>query len=263
MSDAITRNQAAQILTIKMQRGNREPTTADPSQDRPLQRSGLAPGQFKLWRSGYTFEEDPWAVWCLLTTRPKLVRGLGGHGQLAREGRRAIAAFGGSETPAFSIGVRLDRSRPVWMSVSDQERNLERLAGFNSADDAPPPDVRWLANVNHDDTGSPGTRWAVETFEWGDDNSSDRGTLLWRTATFTIGLQREGQLPQLGRAKGFKTVTLPKGKTLRWFARQNLGSATRWVDVAALNRDNARCPSTADYPVKKPVDLLVPPREPK
>lgn len=234
-----------------------------PNAGKPLA-SGLAPGQFRMWRVRYTFREDDWAVWALLgAERPKPIRGYGGHGQLARPGRRAVSAFEGSDTPAYSVVLRLDRRRPQSAPVKDQMRNLEKLAGWNLANDTPPPRVRWIANVAHDYSEARQNEWAVETLEWGDSVASDRGTLLWQDATLTLGLQTDAEVPELGRARGFAHKTLRKGETLRGFARRVLGDASRWKDVASLNRDNPRCPQTAEHKVGRSVDLLIPPREPK
>lgn len=235
----------------------------DVGSSRPLARSGLAPGEFRMWRVGYAFEDDPWALWSLLgDRRPQPIRGYGGWGQAPREGRRAVSTVTGTETPAYSIKVQLDRTRPGGRGgVDDQRRNLEKLCGWNRADDTPPPRVCWIANVAHDYTDAPRTEWGCETLEWEEENSSDRGTQLWQMATFTLAVIDDTTLPAMGKSRGFRTHTLPKGRDLRWFARRYLGKAARWADVATLNRDNAKCPQSPSYPVKRDVELLVPPRE--
>jgi hypothetical protein len=237
--------------------------SSDPNAGRPLASSGVPPGRFRMWRSGEGQTKDPWRVHCLLGgERPRPIRGYGGWTTLPREGRRSKSTFGGTETPAYSITLRLDRSRPTSTPVAEQMRDLERLCGWDRADDDPPPVVQWTANVAHDFAEASQNEWVCESLEWGDSNSSDRGTLLWMEATVVLGLYDESSTGGLAKSKGFARHTLKAGWNLRHFAKVHLGDAKRWRDVADLNRDNPRCPSTAEYRVKRPVVLLTPPREP-
>jgi hypothetical protein len=182
---------------------------------------------------------------------------------LAPSARRSSAATDGSDTPAYSIMLRLANDRPVRRPVDEQMRNLERLAGWDRYDDEPPPVVNFAANVPHDQDDAPGNEWVVESLEWEEDESSDRGTLLWQKATIVVGLYVETHVKGLGRMQSFPRRELKVGWDLRDFARRHLGDAKRWRDVADLNRDNPRCPSTPSFKPKRAVWLLVPPREPK
>lgn len=247
--------------------GDLEPH-ANPADVRMVRRAvagAVTPGRFRMWRSGFEQREDPWRVFCLLAgDRPKVVRGYGGWGQTAREGRRAVSTFAGSETPAVSVTVRLDWRRPWRRPVVDSMRALERLSGWDDrADDDRPPRVKWIANVPRDYFEQPHTEWVVESLEWGDSYANDIGILVWQDATVVLGLYRGTEVRGLRAARAFPRRTLPKGRSLRWFARKYLGDASRWDDVAALNRDNPRCPQTPGHEVRRAVGLLVPPREPR
>lgn len=238
------------------------PFDNDPNEGKPLADSGLPPGQLRLWRTAYTRSSDPWRVHCLLgATRPVVVRGYGGWGQVAREGRRAQAVFDGSETLAYSIALRLDNRRPSRTPVDEQMRSLERLCGLDSHDDTPPPVVNFLANVAHDQAQAAQNDWVCEDLEWGDSIATDRGTLLWQDATLVLGLHESTSVKGLRRSPGFARHTLSRGWDLRDFARRYLGDPKRWKDVAELNRDNPRCPSTPSFKVSRAVVLLTPPRE--
>lgn len=242
------------------------PFDVDPRapRDEPVAGRSVAPGRLKLWRAGRRFADDAWSVHCLLGPgqRPKVIRGYGGWSTTAREGRRSKTTLAGMETPAYQIVLRLDDRRPRAAPVTEQMRNLERLVGWNRADDTPPPVLNFAANVAHDQDDVPENEWVCETFEWGDSNSTDRGTLLWQDATLTIGLFSD-DAPKLEKAPGFDRKPLKVGWDLRDFARRYLGDAKRWKDVAELNRDNPRCPSTPSFKPKREVWLLVPPPEPK
>lgn len=239
------------------------PFDNDPNAGRPLASSGVPPGRIRVWRSGEGMTTDAWRVYCLLLERPKVIRGYGGWGTLARPGRRSKSTFEGTETPAYSITVRIANDRPTRTPVADQMRDLERLCGWDLADDDPPPVVQWVGNVEHDFARAPQTEWVCESLEWGDSNATDRGTLLWQDATFVLAVYDESTIPGLTKAKGFARHTLKAGQNLRAFAREYLGDPKRWRDVADLNRDNPKCPSTSEYRVKRAVVLLTPPREPR
>lgn len=219
-----------------------------------------AVGWLRLWRVG-DFGDPRWSLNCLLGgERPKPVRGYGGWGQSPRDGRRAVSTFGGSETPAYSIVVRLEDTRARAATTLEKFRTLERLAGWQSADDDPPPVVKWSANVPRDYGEAPKTRWVVESLEWGDDHADSTGRLVWIDATLIVGLYRDVSI-DVDPSRGFARATLPKGHTLRQFARTHLKDPKRWRDVAELNRDNPRCPRTSTAEARRDVLLLVPPRE--
>lgn len=239
------------------------PFDVDRNEGKPLA-SGVPPGRVRIWRSGEGMTTDEWRVYALLRDRPRLVRGTGGWGTVAREGRRSVSRFGGSETPAYEIQLRFANDRPAGWPVRDQMRALERLCGWDKADDAPPPPLLFVANVAHDFADASQNEWvAEEPIDWGDSLATDRGTLLWIDATITLGLYVESATGGLAQAKGFARHTLKTGETLRGFAKQFLGDATRWRDVADLNRDDPKCPTSPDYRVKRPVTLLTPPKEPR
>jgi hypothetical protein len=207
---------------------------------------------------------DAWRVYCFLRGRPKLIRGTGGWGTVQREGRRSLSRFEGSETPAYEIELRMSNDRPAGWPVAEQMRALERLCGWDTLDDDPPPPLLFVANVPHDFAQASQNEWVAETpIEWGESLSTDRGTLLWIDATITLGLYVESATGGLAKAKGFTQRTMKAGWNLRRFAEVHLGDKTRWRDVADLNRDNARCPKSPDYRVKRPIKLLTPPKEPK
>lgn len=239
------------------------PFDVDPNAGKPLD-SGVPPGRIRLWRSGQDMTTDPWRVYAMLgDERPRLIRGTGGWGTLARDGRRSLSTFDGSETPAYSITMRLANDRPRSEPVTDQMRSLERLCGWDRADDTPPPPLLFIANVPHDHAEASQNEWVAEApIDWGDSNSTDRGTLLWIDATIVLGLYVENAVDALAPSRGFARHTLKAGWNLRNFASRYLGDAKRWRDVADLNRDDPRCPSTSEYRVKRPVMLLTPPREP-
>lgn len=239
------------------------PFDVDPNEGRPLN-SGVPPGRIRIWRAGQGMTTDPLRVYAMLgTERPRVIRGYGGWTSLQRDGRRAVSTFNGADTPAYSIGVRLSNDRPISRPVAETMRALERLCGWERADDTPPPVLNWIANVMHDDAAAPQNEWVCESLEWGDSLSTDRGTLLWQDATIVLGLYVAPALPKLTSTAGFVRRELRKGQTLMAFARQHLGDAKRWKDVAALNRDNAGCPKTPQAGAARTVMLLVPPREPK
>lgn len=217
-------------------------------------------GQFRMWRVGSMDDRD-WSLWCLLGgERPKPTRGYGGWGQTQRTGRRAVSTFDGSDLPAFTIALIIEDTRTGGPSTAAKMRALERLCGWDAADDDPPPKVSWVANVAHDYLHTPSTRWRVESLEWGDDHADDSGRLVWIQATVVVGLVRDPAI-KVKAAKGFARATLSKGHDLRQFARTNLGDPKRWRDVAELNRDNPKCPQTPTVKAKRDVVLLVPPRE--
>lgn len=226
----------------------------------------VPPGRIRIWRAAAESRtRDPWRVYCFLgKTRPKPIRGYGGWGSHAREGRSAVATFGGVETPAYAIELRIARGRP-WRgkSVEEQMRNLERLAGWDRYDDEPPPSLNFAANVAHDQDDAPQNEWLCESLEWGDSNADDAGVLLWQDATIVLGLDVTTDVPGLGRMRAFPRKRLRVGWDLRDFARRHLGDPKRWKDVAALNRDNPRCPQSPHFKPSKPLMLLVPPRESK
>lgn len=220
------------------------------------------PGRFRLWRPSYTRTTDPWRVYCLLgADRPKVIRGYGGWGQTEREGRRSVATFGGQETLAYSVTIRLDRThgRGRDQDVARQMASLERLCGYPAG---PPPVVNFAANVAHDQDDEPGLEWLCESLEWGDSVATDAGVLVWQEATLILGVDERAEVKDPGRA-AFARHELHKGQNLREFARRWLGDASRWKDVASLNRENRRCPQGPEHRAARAVTLLVPPREPK
>jgi hypothetical protein len=239
------------------------PFDRDPNEGTRLA-SGVPPGRIRLWRSGHEMTTDPWRVYALLgDERPKLIRGTGGWAPLKRDGRRSLSTFEGSDTPAYTITMRLANDRPRSEPVADQMRSLERLCGWDRADDRPPPPLLFIANVPHDHAEASQNEWvAEEPIEWGDSTATDRGTLLWIDATIVLGLYVESATDALAPSAGFARHTLKAGHNLRDFAKAYLGDAKRWRDVADLNRDDPKCPSTSEYRVKRPVVLLTPPREP-
>lgn len=240
------------------------PFDVDPNEGRRLQGHSAAPGHFRLWRAAKDIYKDEWRLHCLLgATPPRPVRGYGGWTQLQREGRRSLSTFEGTETPAYVFELRLDRHRPNPRPVAEQMRNLERLCGWDRFDDNPPPPLQFVANVAHDYDEASQNEWVCESLEWGDSIASDRGTVLWQDATLTLGLYVETTVPNLGKSPGFARHELKVGWDLRDFARRHLGDPKRWKDVAALNRDNPRCPSSPSFKPKRAVWLLTPPREPK
>lgn len=252
---------APRVIGTAPQRTTSRPPTRGKPQPGPLPGApNTPPGHFRLWRVGDMYDPK-WSLWCLLGgERPKPVRGYGGWGQTARGGRRAVSTFEGSELPAVSVAVLLDREHVTNQSLETKFRNLERLAGWEAADDDPPPLVGWTANVPHDYAHTPKTRWVVESLEWGDSNASNGGRLLWIEATIVLGLHRSTEI-RTTAAKGFRRATLTRGHDLRQFARRHLGDPKRWRDVAELNRDNPKCPQTPTATRERDVVLLLPPRE--
>ena len=245
--------------TIPPRRGNGE-AAFSPMPDVPL-------GQFRMWRPAEGMA-DPWGVHSLLDgTRPKMIRGYGGWGQTAREGRRAVSKFEGAETPAYSVGLRLAPDRPTEQNVGDVMRALERLAGVQRPlsrlrDDEPPPVVQWIGNVEHDYQRAPRTRWVIEDLEWGD-SASVRGKMTYQDATLIIAVFVDTRIPDLGSMETFDQKKLTREMDLRDFAKRHLGDPKRWRDVADLNRDKAACPQGPHAKPKKAVMLLLPPREPR
>lgn len=239
------------------------PFDVDPNEGKPLA-SGVPPGRIRLWRSGEGMTTDKWRVYCFLRDRPRLIRGTGGWATLKRDGRRALSTFEGSETPAYEIELRMSNDRPTRKPVAEQMRALERLCGWDKLNDDPPPPLLFVANVAHDYAEASQNEWVAETsIDWGDSTATDRGTLLWIDATITLGLYVESSTGGLAKSKGFARHTLKAGWNLRHFAKVYLGDAKRWRDVADLNRDNARVPTSPDFRVSRPIVLLTPPKEPK
>lgn len=222
-------------------------------------------GRFRMWRSAFSPTDDPWRLYCLLgDNRPRVIRGFSGWGQKSRTGRRNVTGRGELETPAIQVDLLIeDRHVPFLGGTEDKVRSLERLCGFDLADDTAAPVVQWIGNVPHDFNAASQNEWVVEgNPEWGDSNADGGGTLLWQKVTIVLALYSVETLA-LPAAKGFARHEMKAGWDLRDFARRFLDDATRWQDVARLNADNSRCPSTPGYKVTKPVTLLVPPREPK
>lgn len=243
------------VIATAPQRTTSRPPTG------PLPGTPITPtGQFRMWRVGDMYDPK-WSLWCLLGDgRPTVTRGYGGWGTTTRTGRRAVSTYEGSDLPGVTVPLLLEAERVPEFRVARKMRNLERLAGWDVADDAPPPVVGWTANVAHDYADEPASRWVVESLEWGESYADDAGRLGWIEATLVLGLHRSTAIA-VKTAKGFRRATLAKGHDLRQFAKAHLGDPKRWRDVAELNRDNPRCPQTPTAEAKRDVALLVPPRE--
>lgn len=227
----------------------------------PLRRSSIPPGHFVAW----DVEPDGASLHCLLGENPpKVTRGYGGWSTQNRPGRWAVSVWPGGDTPAFTIDLLLENDViHTSEGAAGKMRDLERLAGWDRRD-VPPPTLVWSANAPHHDlAAAPQNRWVCESLEWGDLVFSDRSTLLYAEATLVVGLKIGAELPKLAHARGFVRRTLKVGWDLRDFARKHLGDPKRWKDVAELNRDNPKCPTTPTFKVSKPLLLRVPPREGK
>jgi hypothetical protein len=238
-------DQAPQVIAITSQRGEGPPT----------------PGHFEAWT-----EAGGGGIYlhCLLGENPpKPVRGYGGWGPRARDGRRGRASFQGSDLPAFSIDLLLEQRRVREDSPKAKMRLLERLCGWESvSSDDPPPPFYWKANApHHDYVAASQNRWVCETLEWGTWTFDNRSRLLSAEATIVVGLYRTGELPTLARKVPFRQVTMRKGESLREFAKRVLGDPKRWKDVQSLNRDNPRCPTSPSFAIGKPLALMVPPKD--
>jgi hypothetical protein len=230
------------------------------ARDRPLRATGMVPGEFSMWAV-----ENEWYLACLLGANPPTpIRGYGGWGQRERQGRRSVTVFEGTETPAFSIDLVLENVRvPMAGGTRAKWRDLERLCGWDLANDNPPPVVQWQANApHHDYNHAMHSEWVCESLEWTAQVYTDRATLIRAEATIVLALFRSTEV-DVSPARSFPRKQLKVGWDLRDFARKYLGNASRWKDVAELNRDNPKCPQSPSFKPSRPVMLMVPPKEPK
>lgn len=237
---------------------------SDPNAGKPRADTGVVPGLLYIWARG---NPSGTALACMLGKNPpKVIRGYGGWETIKRRGRRAVATYAGSETPAFQIEVILENRR---VHTSDgaagKMRRLERLAGGFDADQDPPPVVQWAANSpHHDYSRAAQNEWVCESFDWGELTYTDRATLIRAEATFVLGLYESPKVSGLQTAQAFPRAELKVGWDLRDFARHYCGGdPKRWKDVAELNRDDPHCPQSPSFKPARAAWLLVPPREDK
>jgi hypothetical protein len=198
---------------------------------------------------------------CLLGAEtPQPASGYGGFESVERPGRPPVTHWTGPDGLTLSVPLLLDDSVVSGSSTtpSVKVRQLEALAGLDA--DAPPPTVRITANLPR--PAHEAREWVVSGLEWGEAVFTHWGALRRQEATVTLLAFGATGIERIRRADPFKRRELRKGETLRKFAKRVLGDARRWQDVAALNRDNPKCPTAPDYAVKAARLLKVPPREP-
>lgn len=233
---------------------------------RPRIDSGVVPGEAIIWTPA---KRDELELRCLLGDAPPALSGFGGHVYRERRKRPPLTIWEGPSgrklTLALVLENRVIRTAKYGLDageVAGKLRVLTAMAG--GEDEQPSPVLRVKCNLPHLDAKAAALEdWVIERdgLELGRQVYSDRGTLIVCEATVTLLRVAATGLERLRKSDPFRRVTMRKGETLRTFARRTLGDARRWRDVAALNRDDPKCPSSAERKIGRDHPLKVPPRE--
>jgi hypothetical protein len=210
-------------------------------------------GQARIWTLG-----DPRiSLRCLLGSEPpKITSGYARWELIDRPGRRPLTVHSGLDN------LQIELSLVLRDSPGDQMRALEKMAGRDAGDPVPPL-VRFEANLPQHDAGkAPSVAWVISGLEWGAARYSNAAVLLSQEVAVTFMQHEDSSLHRLRVSPAFQLKTMKKGENLRAFAKRTLGDARRWRDVASLNRDDPRVPSSPDHEITRSHKVKLPPREP-
>lgn len=199
------------------------------------------------------------AVSCLLGDgNPVPVGGYGGWEIKARARKRGLTRWGGVEPLQVDIPIIIDHfldNNGVADGVAGEAdiRVLELMAGTHN-DDSEPPTVIFDAGgaVPHDYSDNPSYTWAVTNLQYTDPvyktqygNRARQGmvvSVMQMITDDTLGLKssaRKHKAKNTSKAvkQGAKKkrYTVKKGDTLKTIAAKQLGNASRWREIAAIN----------------------------
>jgi hypothetical protein len=209
-----------------------------------------AVGQVKFFHE----ENDSLAVLCDLgDSPPRIVGGYGQWDQVARRGRTSLTTFAGYGSLEVEIECFIDQygafNDDPGVDVETALAKLELMAGRGRGNVyAEPPKLKvdTAGVLSHDYTHSPAVRWVITDLEWDDDGAiiNQYGNRVRQPVTVRIleyvtddRLKRESRkASQKAKApSSTKTVTVKSGDTLMTIARDRLGDAGRWQELARLN----------------------------
>ena len=146
-------------------------------------------------------------------------------------------------------------------SVERQIGVLEQMAGIRS--DVPPPLLLVHGNLPHDTGDYPERRFVLLAPEWDEDGTDYIGHTRVRVAADITLLQYvdDTTLRRLKGTEPFRRAEMRAGESLRDFAGRTLRDKRRWRDIVSLNRDDPRCPTSAETRVRTARRLKLPPRD--
>lgn len=192
---------------------------------------------------------------------PVVVDGYGKWSEQERRRRRAALRWDGSPPLRVKFDVLLSSRSPRVRqddSVETEIRQLEKMAGL-VYDGYEPPLIEWAANGPHDYIDAKNVDWVIDDLTWSDDkvdykwNDHGQRTQAHASvvlATFTEVTYIKADVPksmqQKKKAKDKKNsggkksakvtnYTIVAGDTLSKIASAQLGSASRYPEIAKLN----------------------------
>ena len=175
-----------------------------------------------------------------------------------RPRKRGLTHWDGSELLQMDIPILFDNFR-AGESVEDDIRELEKMAGLDATlSDDEPPLVVFHSNgvVMNDLHDASQNEYVVTNITWGDADRNRYGNRVRAACTVEVTLYSADDV--LGKSSAFKnrkrkstkkkgkrgakhkTHHVKSGETLSTIARDELGDAKRWREIAAKNPRNGR-----------------------
>lgn len=212
----------------------------------------------------YVWSESPeHALLCLLGDKAAQPtsggNSYGGWEKVKRRRNRSLTEWAGNDGLALNIPIMIDNFA-IGTTIEPQITELERMAGRlrPGAPDHEPPLVSFNASgaVPHDYHREPTLDWVIEDIEWGDCDRNSAGNRVRQAATIIMAEYVEdddlasmtsAQRRRKSKAKnskkkgkGQRSAKKPRyvvrnGDTLESIAAKELGRASRWHDIKALN----------------------------
>jgi hypothetical protein len=189
-------------------------------------------------------------------------QGYGGWVDQNRKRRRTAVRWDGSPPVIIPLdvvfGSRSPRARKT-DSIELEIRKLEIMAGL-SGDGDEPPILQFAANAPHDYNHAPQNLWIIDNLEWSDDDNfykkNDDGEFtlariiadlkLWTPTSYAAldapaaARKKKTASKKSERGDSKKASkdyhTVQPGETLSGIAAKELGSSSRWPELAKLNK---------------------------
>lgn len=181
--------------------------------------------------------------------------GYGGWSPVPRARNRALTEWNGNDPLQIDISVLFDNFAEG-ESIEADIRQLEKMAGLE-ANLREPPLVRFDSNgvIPHDAHDDSKLDWVIVNIDWGDSDRNVEGNRIRAAAVIHVmqyiqdtelresssatkrKRQSTSSKKQGAKPKGAsnKTYTVKAGDTLSSIAARQLGSASRWHEIADKN----------------------------
>lgn len=177
------------------------------------------------------------------STPPQITAGYGNFDEITRPGRRSQISWSGSPARRMSLALILD----AWSTGGSVVHDVSTIEYLAHGDDFSRPPTLTVTGAA---IPQPQLRWCIAEVAWGDALRDKKGVLVRQSVALTLvedaaasAASAKHKTPGKPRSGNTVPVPPPGGRVgLQRLAALKLGKASRWKEIAQLNK--IRTPAT-------------------